>query len=126
MNFASSTRQLMALLNLMQKRKMTDVDASIESSKYQYNPLDQLYIELSHRLFDKHDEDIRMSELFSFGDGSHFQLGHGDSMPRQIPKKVKTLDGEDVAILAGSDMHSAALTSNGKLYTWYVKLTEIC
>jgi alpha-tubulin suppressor-like RCC1 family protein len=110
----------MVLLKLMQKRKMADVDASIESSKYQYNPLDQVYIELSHRLHDKHDEYIHMGELFSFGDGSHFQLGHGDSMPRQIPKKVKTLDGEDIAVLSSSDMHSAALTSNGKLYTWYV------
>lgn len=118
LNFAASTRQLMVLLKLMQKRKMADVDASIESSKYQYNPLDQVYIELSHRLHDKHDEGIHMGELFSFGDGSHFQLGHGDSMPRQIPKKVKTLDGEDIAVLSSSDMHSAALTSNGKLYTW--------
>ena len=105
----------------MKKRKIADVDASIESSKYQYNPLDLLYIELSRRLYDKHDDDIHLSELFSFGDGSHFQLGHGDSMPRQIPKKVKTLDGEDIAVLSCSDVHSAVLTSAGKLYTWYVE-----
>jgi alpha-tubulin suppressor-like RCC1 family protein len=104
----------------MKKRKMNDVDASTESSKYQYNPLDQMYIELSRILYDKHDEEVHLSELFSYGDGSHFQLGHGDSMPRHTPKKVKALEGENIALLACSDVHSAALTSDGHLFTWYV------
>ena len=63
----------------------------------------------------------KKGEVFTWGMNYHGQLGHGDSEGRTVPTKVESLDGLVITkISCGSD-HTAALTDNGEILTWYVR-----
>jgi E3 ubiquitin-protein ligase HERC3 len=57
-------------------------------------------------------------EVRSAGDNSYGQLGHGDRKERLRFARVKGLQGRHVACLVSGDWHNAAITTDGKLYTW--------
>ena len=61
-------------------------------------------------------------EVVSWGCNDFGQLGHGDNEARTIPKKVAALlDGlVIIKVPCGSYDHTAAVTDNGELLTWYV------
>jgi len=57
--------------------------------------------------------------VWSWGDGEHGMLGHGDEQQNQLlPKKVEALAGQHVvAVLAGGH-HNLARTADGAVFTW--------
>ena len=59
-------------------------------------------------------------EVFTWGHGIDGVLGLGDCVDRNVPTKVQYLSKERIVKVACGDDHSAALTSTGKLFTWYV------
>ncbi|XP_041055229.1 E3 ubiquitin-protein ligase HERC2 isoform X4 [Carcharodon carcharias] len=61
-------------------------------------------------------------EVFSWGCGDGGRLGHGDTVSLEEPKMVAALSGKQVGkhvvhVACGST-YSAAITSEGELYTW--------
>ena len=58
------------------------------------------------------------SLVFAWGDNKFGQLGLGDTRSRRSPALVNGLWALPVRQLAAGDTHSAALTSNGFLFSW--------
>lgn len=58
------------------------------------------------------------SQLFAWGSSAVHLQGHGDMAPRSNPKRVASLESEDVIALSTSQFMSAAVTSDGKAYVW--------
>jgi alpha-tubulin suppressor-like RCC1 family protein len=59
-------------------------------------------------------------ELFTWGHGAWGQLGHGNYDDLDKPKLVNCLAGMKMIHLACGSYHTAVVTSDGELYTWYV------
>jgi alpha-tubulin suppressor-like RCC1 family protein len=57
-------------------------------------------------------------ELFSWGHGEHWRLGHGDERNQPSPKCVEALRGVWVSSVSVGDYHVLALTAEGSVYTW--------
>ena len=57
-------------------------------------------------------------QCYSWGDGSLNRLGHGDTTPVQEPREISTLKSQRIISAAAGEEHSAAVTSEGLLYTW--------
>ncbi|XP_026209987.1 probable E3 ubiquitin-protein ligase HERC1 isoform X7 [Anabas testudineus] len=58
-------------------------------------------------------------EVFSWGDGEYGKLGHGNSATQKYPKIIQgPLLGKVVVCVSAGYRHSAAVTSDGELYTW--------
>uniref|UniRef100_A0A3B4BGY3 Uncharacterized protein n=1 Tax=Periophthalmus magnuspinnatus TaxID=409849 RepID=A0A3B4BGY3_9GOBI len=58
-------------------------------------------------------------QVFSWGDGEYGKLGHGNSATQKYPKIIQgPLVGKVVACVSAGYRHSAAVTSDGELYTW--------
>ena len=56
--------------------------------------------------------------VWSWGNGYHGRLGHGDNQAQLLPKKIEAFTGQRVvAVSAGSD-HSLALTADGAVWSW--------
>ena len=58
------------------------------------------------------------SQLFAWGSSAVHLQGHGDMAPRSNPKKVATLEAEDLVAISTSQFMSAAVTRDGKAYIW--------
>lgn len=58
------------------------------------------------------------SQLFAWGSSAVHLQGHGDMAPRAHPKRVASLEAEDIIALSTSQFMSAAVTSDGKAYVW--------
>ena len=58
------------------------------------------------------------SQVYAWGANDCGQLGIGSTKPCSSPKLVEGLWAIPVRQLAAGDSHSAALTSNGFLFTW--------
>lgn len=61
--------------------------------------------------------------VYSFGTGQYGALGHGYSAAKQLPDQVRptlirSLATEKCICVAAGELHSAAVTSDGDLYTW--------
>ena len=58
--------------------------------------------------------------LYTWGDGSHGKLGHGDEASICVPMLVdkEYLGGVRVVQVAAGSRHMACLTEDGSLYTW--------
>ncbi|VVC31643.1 Hypothetical protein CINCED_3A017272 [Cinara cedri] len=58
-------------------------------------------------------------EVFSWGDGDYGKLGHGDVSTHKEPKLIQgPFIGKVVELVSAGYRHSAAVTSDGQLYTW--------
>eukprot|EP00118_Oscarella_pearsei_P022140 m.252836 g.252836 ORF g.252836 m.252836 type:complete len:3992 (+) comp40356_c1_seq2:177-12152(+) len=57
-------------------------------------------------------------KLFSWGEGDNGKLGHGDKQSLETPKLVEALKAKRIRDIACGSAHSAAVTSNGELFTW--------
>lgn len=56
--------------------------------------------------------------MFSWGEGDDGKLGHGNKITLERPRFIETLKAKCVRDIACGSSHSAAITSNGELYTW--------
>ena len=56
--------------------------------------------------------------VYTWGDNECGELGHGDTTYQHTPKRVEALASVSVRALAGGYTHTAALTSDGAVYTW--------
>lgn len=56
-------------------------------------------------------------EVWSCGQNSYGELGHGDTIPRKSFERIESLQGKDIALLGAGNEHTIALTSDGKVYT---------
>ncbi|XP_022244118.1 E3 ubiquitin-protein ligase HERC2-like isoform X2 [Limulus polyphemus] len=57
-------------------------------------------------------------KIFSWGEGDDGKLGHGNRVTQDRPKLIETLKSKRIRDVACGSSHSAAITSNGDLYTW--------
>lgn len=57
-------------------------------------------------------------KVFSWGEGSDGNLGHGNTLSLEKPRMIEALKSKRVRDIACGSSHSAAITSNGELYTW--------
>jgi alpha-tubulin suppressor-like RCC1 family protein len=55
-------------------------------------------------------------KLFSWGDGEHWLLGHGDEQNQPSPKRVEELQAVRVSSVAVGSWHVLALTEDGRVY----------
>lgn len=56
--------------------------------------------------------------MFSWGDGEDGKLGHGNRLNLEKPKIIEALRNKRIRDIACGSSHSAAISSNGELYTW--------
>ncbi|XP_040568701.2 LOW QUALITY PROTEIN: E3 ubiquitin-protein ligase HERC2-like [Lepeophtheirus salmonis] len=56
--------------------------------------------------------------VFSWGEGDDGKLGHCSRAPIPKPRLIEALKSKRVRDIACGSSHSAAITSNGELYTW--------
>ena len=61
--------------------------------------------------------------VYSFGTGQYGALGHGYSAAKQLPDQIRpalirSLATQKCICVAAGELHSAAVTSDGDLYTW--------
>jgi alpha-tubulin suppressor-like RCC1 family protein len=62
-------------------------------------------------------------QVFSFGTGQYGALGHGYSAAKQLPDQIrpaliKALSPHKCVCVDAGELHSAAVTSDGDVYTW--------
>ncbi len=57
-------------------------------------------------------------KLYTWGMGRDGQLGHGDTEPRLEPTQVASLADKTVVAVSCGATHTAALTDEGRVYTW--------
>uniref|UniRef100_A0A2H8TU70 HECT-type E3 ubiquitin transferase n=1 Tax=Melanaphis sacchari TaxID=742174 RepID=A0A2H8TU70_9HEMI len=57
-------------------------------------------------------------KILSWGDGEDGKLGHGDTLTLDTPKLIDSLLDKRIFYIACGGAHSAAITSEGELYTW--------
>lgn len=57
-------------------------------------------------------------EVFSWGNGSNYQLGIGSTGILRVPGRIDALEGLDVVAVAAAKFHSVALTASGEVYSW--------
>ncbi|XP_035533592.1 alsin isoform X2 [Morone saxatilis] len=58
------------------------------------------------------------TEVWSWGDCEHGQLGHGDSLARLQPQCIKSLNKKEVVRVAAGAHHSLALTAQSQVFSW--------
>lgn len=56
--------------------------------------------------------------VFTWGQGRAGQLGHGDRSNESIPRPLTALAGEHIRQISVGTRHMAAVTSDGRLFTW--------
>lgn len=57
-------------------------------------------------------------EVYTWGRGDDGRLGHGDNGWKYVPRITQSLAGHTVVQVTCGSYHTAAVTSNGDLYTW--------
>uniref|UniRef100_A0A667ZPM3 Alsin Rho guanine nucleotide exchange factor ALS2 n=1 Tax=Myripristis murdjan TaxID=586833 RepID=A0A667ZPM3_9TELE len=58
------------------------------------------------------------TEVWSWGEGEHGQLGHGDNLARLQPLCIKSLNNKEVVRVAAGTHHSLALTAQSQVFSW--------
>jgi alpha-tubulin suppressor-like RCC1 family protein len=61
------------------------------------------------------DDDER--EVWSCGQNSYGELGHGDTISRKSFERIESLQGKNVVLLGAGNEHTIALSGDGKVYT---------
>lgn len=57
-------------------------------------------------------------KIFSWGEGEDGKLGHGNRISLDKPRLIDALKAKRIRDIACGSGHSAAIASNGELYTW--------
>ena len=57
-------------------------------------------------------------EVYTWGRGDDGRLGHGDNGWKYVPRLTHSLTGQVVTHVTCGSYHTAAVSSNGDLYTW--------
>lgn len=57
-------------------------------------------------------------EVYSWGNGAAYELGHGVPEEREHMRRVRTLAGTDCVALALAGTHAAAVTADGRAWSW--------
>lgn len=57
-------------------------------------------------------------KVFSWGEGEDGKLGHGNRLSLDRPRMIESLKSKRIRDIACGSSHSAAISSNGELYTW--------
>jgi len=57
-------------------------------------------------------------KVFTWGYGGDGRLGHGDQSDMLVPKALDVLADEHVVQVVCGELHTAALTDDGRLFTW--------
>ncbi|XP_059157195.1 E3 ubiquitin-protein ligase HERC2-like isoform X2 [Physella acuta] len=60
----------------------------------------------------------KSGNIFSWGKGDNFRLGHGCEEHMRHPKQMEGLNGKKVVSLAIGSMHCLAVTEDGEVYCW--------
>ncbi|XP_019120648.2 alsin isoform X2 [Larimichthys crocea] len=58
------------------------------------------------------------TEVWSWGNCEHGQLGHGDCLARLQPLCIKSLNNKEVVRVAAGAHHSLALTAQSQVFSW--------
>ncbi|KAF7995498.1 hypothetical protein HCN44_006605 [Aphidius gifuensis] len=58
------------------------------------------------------------SKVFSWGEGEDGKLGHGNRLSLDKPRLIEAFKSKRIRDIACGSSHSAAISSNGQLYTW--------
>ena len=58
------------------------------------------------------------NKAFSWGYGGDGRLGHGDENDRLVPTLIENLKDIEVHDVICGELHSAAISLGGKVYTW--------
>lgn len=75
--------------------------------------------ESEEEILDMQQESVKLSELYTWGRATNYQLGYGVSgNEQQIPKLVQLPIGKQVMYLSCGRFHSTAVTSCGSVFTW--------
>ena len=56
--------------------------------------------------------------VYSFGDGDHGKLGHGNEEGQRTPKAIEALQGVRVSSIAAGAQTSLAVAASGVAYGW--------
>ncbi|CAH1128754.1 unnamed protein product [Ceutorhynchus assimilis] len=56
--------------------------------------------------------------VYSWGNGDNGRLGHGDTLAKDEPTDIVALHGKNIVSIECGATYSAAISSNGFLYTW--------
>eukprot|EP01125_Pyxidicula_operculata_P004890 TRINITY_DN1811_c1_g1_i2.p1 TRINITY_DN1811_c1_g1~~TRINITY_DN1811_c1_g1_i2.p1 ORF type:complete len:946 (-),score=178.07 TRINITY_DN1811_c1_g1_i2:502-3339(-) len=85
-------------------------------------PLDFLVGDLTylHSSNLKSSKVLPLKEVYTWGDGSNYALGHENLKKSEVsnPRKVKALEEVDIEDIALSQYHTAVITKNGTVFTW--------
>lgn len=57
-------------------------------------------------------------EVYTWGRGDDGRLGHGDNGWKYVPRIAQSLSGQIMVQITCGSYHTAAVSSNGDLYTW--------
>lgn len=60
----------------------------------------------------------KTGQVYTWGKGDHFRLGHGTEEHVRFPKQVDALVGKVVKGISVGSMHTLALTQDGSVYGW--------
>lgn len=59
-----------------------------------------------------------MIQVYTWGRGDDGRLGHGDQGWKYVPRLAQALAGQVICQVTCGSYHTAAVTNNGKLFTW--------
>ncbi|XP_075228227.1 E3 ubiquitin-protein ligase HERC2 isoform X3 [Lycorma delicatula] len=65
-------------------------------------------------------------DVYSWGKGDNYRLGHGSDEHVRFPKLIQALKGKRVKELAVGLVHVLALTESGEVYSWGKKEYQLC
>ena len=85
---------------------------------YGRTPVDLLSRHLMRMYGRDRDKYESQGHVFSWGNGSNYTLGTGSLEVELAPTRVDALHMHDVVYVAAAKFHSAAVTTDGKVYTW--------
>jgi len=57
-------------------------------------------------------------QLWTFGNSTYGQLGHGNNEEQLTPKMIKLLESQKVIAVSAGSAHSVCILENGEIYCW--------
>jgi hypothetical protein len=121
LHYAAATRHVHVLATLLttSPRVALVIDSLCDNSPQHYTPFDLLSIDLQQTPREVRQTTCTPHEVWSWGSGTEWLLGHGDPLDRHAPKRIRTLEGEHVVSLATTSRCCAALTVSGTYNAYY-------